>query len=159
MRDIAKEADIKVSAIYHHFPSKVELLLAVETEAFSLMTSRVVENVSKQTDPWARLEAACEAHMIGVLKNRDYIDVTTRELPRDHSARVRQKIRRLRDNYENIFRDLIADLPMDPSVNRTMFRLTLLGAMAWALVWYRPERSSPESVAKEMIKVVRYGAQ
>lgn len=159
MRDIARSAELKVSAIYYHFPSKEDLLLAVEKEAFTQLSERVLKNVERQNEPWARLQAACRAHLEGVLNNREYVDVTSRELPRDHSAKIRQQIRQLRESYENIFRDLVMELPLDPKVNTSMLRLTLLGAMAWSLVWYRADRGSPEQVADEIMRILRYGVE
>lgn len=159
MRDIAKAADFNVGAIYHHFPSKEELLLAVETEAFRQMTERVTTEVALYKDAWDRLEAACRAHLQGVLLNREYVNVTSRELPRDHSPKIRQSIRKLRESYENIFRDLVSQLNLDPDVNPSIFRLTLLGAMAWSLVWYRPDRGTPDEVAAQMVRLLRSGVE
>jgi TetR/AcrR family transcriptional regulator, cholesterol catabolism regulator len=159
MRDISQACDLKVAAIYHYFPSKEDLLLSVESEAFSFMTAHVNQAVGREKDPWMRIEAACVAHMQGVLDNREYINVTTRELPDNHSAAVRQQLRYQRESYENIFRKLVDDLPLPRSVNKSMLRLTLLGAMAWSLVWFRPGRGSPETAAREMLKIIRFGAE
>jgi AcrR family transcriptional regulator len=158
MRDIAAAAGVQVGAIYHHFASREALLVAVEQEAFRRMNETVDAATAGIVDPWARLEAAAAAHLEGVLGNRQFIDVTTRELPEGRDPELAETLRRLRDDYEQRFRAIVAELPLAPHVDRTLLRLTLLGAMAWTLVWYRAERGSPTAVAAGMVSLLRDGA-
>lgn len=159
MRDIAAAAGVQVGAIYHHFPSREALLVAVEQEAFRRMNETVDAATAGIIDPWVRLEAAATAHLEGVLGNREFIDVTTRELPEGRDPELADTLRKLRDDYESRFRTIVSELPLAPHVDRTLFRLTLLGAMAWTLVWYRAERGTPAAVAAGMIKILRHGAE
>ena len=158
-RDIAKAAGMKAGSLYYHFDSKETLLLEVEREAFRRVEKRVSAALEGVCDPWDRLTAACGAHLEAVLQNREYIDVTSRELPNTRSRKTRRTFRALRRDYEQIFRDLIDRLPLDADVDRTIFRLTLLGALAWSLVWYRPSGpDAPEETAEKIVALLRYGA-
>lgn len=158
MREIAREANLEPASMYYYFNSKEDLLLAVEEEAFRRVTEGVRADLKGLTDPWDRLEAACGAHLESVLANREYMDVTSRELPHTRSPKSRERFRKLRSDYERVFRDLIDDLPLDPSVDRRYFRLALLGAMAWSLVWYRPDREdSPREIGTKILRVLRQG--
>ncbi len=49
----------------------------------------------------------------------------------------------MRDDYERVFVDLVADLPLRPGVDRRSLRLMLLGALNWSQTWYRPGRDDP----------------
>ena len=158
MRDIANDAGMRAGSLYYHFRSKEELLFSVETEAFARMTTLLDEAVSGVKDPWDRLTAACAAHLEGVLNHREYINVTSRELPDTRSRAMRKKFLRIREDYENLFRDLVEDLPLSKSVDRSVFRLTLLGAMAWTLVWYSKEGGdTTDEIARKMVSMLRHG--
>lgn len=159
IRDISQACGLKAAAIYHYFASKEDLLLAVETEAFAQLTAIIDAAIKVDADPWERLESACTAHLEGVLRNREFINVTIRELPENHSALVRQKLRYLREQYENIFRNLVNALPLDKRHDASLFRLTLLGAMAWSMVWYRAELGPPGRLAAEMLRLLRFGVE
>ena len=48
---------------------------------------------------------------------------------------------------------------MRPGVNRSYLRLTLLGAINWTLIWYRPGGDPPPVIAEQIVDLVRHGAQ
>ena len=58
----------------------------------------------------------------------------------------------LRDRYEAVFKDLIAELKLPAGTDRRIFRLGLLGAMNWAISWYRPGGETPASIALKLLK-------
>lgn len=160
MRDIASSLNIKAGSLYHHFEGKEELLLAVEEEAFRRITERVESALSDVSDPWERLSAACSAHLLGVLGNKEYINVTTRELPETRSDDNKRRFALIRNDYEVIFRELIDALPLAPSVDRTLFRLSLLGAMAWSLVWYEEGgKYVPDEIGHSLVEMLRHSTE
>ena len=63
----------------------------------------------------------------------------------------------LRRRYESVFRDLVTALDLPPGVKPRAFRLALLGALNWALTWYRPGGDPPETVARDLLAVFRAG--
>lgn len=153
IRAIAAAAGIESSSLYYHFKSKEDILYAVEEEAFSRLTAHMKEALSDKIDPWERLSAACITHVQSILENREYITVTTKELPQDQSPESQQKFLDLRERYEDIFRQIVAELPLNSQVDRKYFRLALIGALASSLLWYREGGDSSETVARQIVSV------
>jgi TetR/AcrR family transcriptional regulator, cholesterol catabolism regulator len=159
MREIAREAGMLAGSVYYHFSSKDDLLVSVYEEGVRRITARVEEACHDIADPWARLEAACRAHTEMLLDESDYARVILKVMPEDVPSGHDQLIT-CRDTYEELFRDLVDKLPLAADVDRTMLRLTLIGALNSAHNWYRPDKKSnggkpPGDVAMEMIKLFR----
>ena len=109
MRDIAAAVGILPGSLYHHFPSKEELFTAVYSFAVAQSLDAVKMAQTGRVDPWARLEAVCIAHMQGLLdKNRFAAVLVSHPL----ADRLPEEVITLRDRYEAVFKDLIAELPL-----------------------------------------------
>jgi len=161
LRDIAAAIGMQPGSMYYHFASKDDILLAVYTEGVRRLSEKVKEAVvdHQDSDPWTRLEAACCAHLHSMLHGDTYVQVLSYEFPHRRAKATRDLLVPQRDAYERIFRDLIGDLPLKPGVDRKYLRLTLLGAMAWTLMWYHPGPQSPKSIGKRIMKLIRAAAQ
>lgn len=153
MRDIARDAGMLAGSMYYHFASKEDLLLAVHEEGVRRISAAVQSAIRGLHDPWQRLEAAACAHLRTLLDGGDYAVVVIRELPRDIASR--RKLVALRDCYETVFRELVADLALPAGVDRRTLRLMLLGALNWAQTWYRPGGESPETIARRFVGLLR----
>ena len=153
MRDIGRATHMLPGSIYYHFESKEELLVAVYAEGVRRIAERVDAAVARTTDPIRRLEAACVAHLEMLLADSDYAQVVVRVLPEDVPA-VSARLTALRDAYEERFRRLIAALAL-PRGRRRYARLTLLGALNGAQVWYRPGGDPPARIARRVLECLR----
>lgn len=154
MRDIAADVGIRPSSIYHHFPSKEDLMLAVYEEGMRRITHAVTAATAGVADPWQRLECACAAHLRSLLEGGDLFLALMREAPPSwHHANKR--IVRLRDAYESIFTGILSDLRLPPRFDRHLLRLALLGAMNWSHQWYRPGRLTPTKMARQIVSFMR----
>ena len=154
MREIAREAGMLAGSVYYHFSSKDDLLVSVYEEGVRRITERVAEACQDAETPWAKLEAACCAHTEMLLDESDYAQVILKVMPEDVPSGQAQLID-CRDEYEGLFRDLVDALPLAASVDRTIFRLTLIGALNSARNWYRPGGKSPAEVAREIMKLMK----
>lgn len=154
IRDIAKAVGMLSGSIYYHFASKEEMLLAVYEEGVRGVAERVEQAVADYREPWARLEAACAAHLSGLIAHRDYARVMIQTSP-DEAGSAGRRIRELRRDYERRFRDLIEDLTLPPGIDPNYLRLLLFGALNWSQIWYRPGGDPPEVVAKRFIDTLR----
>jgi AcrR family transcriptional regulator len=154
MRDIAKAVGMLSGSIYYHFASKDEMLLAIYAEGARRVLEGVETAIAGETHPWQRLEAACAAHLNGLLAHRDYAQVMIRTLPQEAGA-VDEKLREIRRDYEAVFRRLIDDLPLPTDIDRHYLRLLLFGALNWSQVWYNPGGDTPEVVAKRFVDTLR----
>jgi AcrR family transcriptional regulator len=154
MRDIAKAVGMLSGSIYYHFESKEEMLLAVYEEGERRIADEVDAAVANTTEPWARLEAACAAHLRALITHRDYSQAMLRARPHEAGA-FAGRIRELRRDYEMRFRRLIEDLPLPSGVDRHYLRLLLFGALNWSQVWYHSGADSPETVARHFVSILR----
>jgi len=153
MRHIALRAGMKAGSLYYHFPSKSELLVAVHEEGIRRITARVQVSVEQINGPRHRLQAAMVAHMEALLDGGDYAQVVIRELPEMESEQ-RHRLVSLRDQYENVFRDLIAQLPIGSERRKRHLRLLVLGALNWSRTWYRPGEESPSDIAMGFLELI-----
>jgi TetR/AcrR family transcriptional regulator, cholesterol catabolism regulator len=158
MRDIAKAVGMLSGSIYYHFESKDEMLLAVYEEGVRRVATAVEEAVAGETEPWVRLEAACAAHLRGLIACRDYARVMIQTAP-DQAGSARGRVRELRRNYEARFRQLIEALTLPPGIDPSYVRLLLFGALNWSQVWYHPGGDPPEVVARRFIDTLRMPLQ
>ena len=154
MRDIAAAMGILPGSLYHHFPSKEDLFVAVYSFAVSQTLDIVGTAIADHDDPWDRLEAACIAHLQNLLEKSRFAAVLTAHPSLDTLPQHEQAIR-LRDRYETIFKDLVADLPLPADIDRQIFRLGLLGSLNWAIHWYRPDGEPPAMIAKKLLAAIR----
>ncbi|MCC7347451.1 MAG: TetR/AcrR family transcriptional regulator [Variibacter sp.] len=155
MRDIAARVKMLAGSIYYHFPSKEELLIAVHQEAVQRIRDKVAAAVDPAADPWTRLLQACSAYLQALNRERKFALVVITEFPRRRSDRIRAKLVAHREELEQVFRELVADLPLAPRVDRSFWRLALLSIMAWTMVWYRKGGKSPQQIATEMVAMLR----
>lgn len=159
MRDIAAAAKMQAASMYYHFPSKEELLWAVWEKGGIELKQRVHDAILPANDPWERMEAACVAHVSGLLDWRRANQVLFIMPPWQYPVGIRDRVISLRNEYEGIFVGLISDLPLRKRVDRHYLRLALLGALSWPLFWYKTDGDAPPVIAKEMLKLLRYGIE
>ena len=159
MRDIAAAAKMQPASIYFHFPSKEHLLWAVWEKGGIELTARVREAIADQKDPWERLLAASIAHIEGLLDWQRPNQVLFVMPPWQYPEGLRDKVIALRDEYERIFIDLIAALPLAQGTNRRYLRFALIGALSWPLFWYKRERGTPRSIAEGIVAMIRSGVE
>lgn len=159
IRDIAARVGLLPGSIYHYFPSKDELYLAVHGEGFRRLMAAVDAALAGTTDPWERLTRACEVH-VAAITSGSYVDrVTGHSLAMTGNTELFAKILPIRQTYEDVYRRLIDALPLAPGVDRTLLRLLLLSVLNWVHVWYREGRRSTKDIADAMVDMIRRGVE
>ena len=153
MRDIAAAVGMLPGSVYYHFASKEALLAAVYADAIDRSLAVVEAAVAGHAEPWDRLEAAAAAHLRLLLTEGSLAAVVVDGRNQPDAARADLVLQR--DRYEAVFRRLVAAVPLPPGVRPGPFRLALLGALNWALTWYRPDRDPPEAVARGLFAIFR----
>lgn len=165
IRDIVKVAGMLPGSLYYHFANKDQLLVAVYAEGVRRIGAAVDAALARQndaTEPWARLEAACVAHLESLLARSAYAKVVISVQPCDVPAVARELIA-LRAGYERQFVSLIAALPLPKRLrsrqSRASLRLLLLGALNWTPTWYdaayRSGRLAPPRIARNFITLLQ----
>lgn len=159
VRDICKAVGMLPGSLYCHFATKEELLLAVYTRGVDQISHAVQAAVSRRSEAWERLEAACVAHLEAVLRDDDYARVVVRVRPSEVPA-VSARLVQQRDRYEALWIGLAEALPLPRRTDRSALRLMLLGALNWAQNWYRPDgASTPRSIARQFTALLRQGLE
>ncbi len=154
IRDIAKAVKMLPGSIYCHFDSKEALFLAVYGEGVRRIAEQVGAVIGTDADPWQRLRLACAAHMETILDQSDFAQVVVRVHPRE-VPNMSSRLIALRDDYETVFKDLIAMIEEIPPEQKRSFRLLLMGAMNWTQHWYQPAGESPAQIADQFLSLLR----
>lgn len=154
MREVARAAGMLPGSIYYHVASKEELLVAVYAEGVERIAARVDAAVAAADGPWARLEAACVAHLETLLSGGDYAQVVIRVRPQDAAAAAPRLVA-LREGYERRLRALVDALELPAHVDRSAFRLLLIGGLNWAQTWYREGGETPPAIARRFLAMLR----
>lgn len=155
IRDIAHQVGLLPGSIYHHFPSKEDLFVAIHREGFRQLVIRSENATRTEANPWKRLELACAVHIDSSVAGNAIARITAIGLFAIHEDRLQKRLERDRKNYDQRFRKLVADLDLPGTTDRSIFRLALLGALNWTLIWYRPGKKTPKSIAHELIRTFR----
>lgn len=155
MRDIGVQAGVLGGSLYHHVKSKDALFISLHNQALDAAAEKIEDAISRCSDPWDRLEAACTAHLEIQL---DSASITMpmmndfREVPTD----VRVQLINRRDAFEAIFEKVVADLPLPPQFDRSIYRNLLLSQLNSAADWYRPGRLTPAAIAYQIALLFRH---
>ena len=155
MRDIATAFGILPGSLYHHFGSKEELFAAVYAQGVSQFIEAVEAAVESHQEPWARLEAACIAHLEALAARDSSTASVFTDWSTSHSAELRAALVKERDRYEVVFNGLTSAIPLPENISRQYFRLALLGALNWSLTWFKPGKDSPARVAQQILAIFR----
>ncbi|MCX7148266.1 MAG: TetR/AcrR family transcriptional regulator [Rhodocyclales bacterium] len=155
IRDIAHQVGLLPGSVYHHFPSKEDLFVAIHCEGFRQLVIRSENAIRTEADPWQRLELACAVHIASAVAGDAIARITAIGLFAIHEDRLQKRLERDRKNYDQRFRKLVADLDLPGTTDRSIFRLALLGALNWTLIWYRPGKAPPRQIARELIRTFR----
>ena len=111
--------------------------------------------VAEVEGPWERLETAC----VTMLELQLDTDSLTMPLMNDFQstpAEIRDRLIVRRDAFERIFVDLVNDLPLDPKLDRGVYRLMLLTLLNKIGRWYRPGRLSREEIARQLAMIFHH---
>jgi TetR/AcrR family transcriptional regulator, cholesterol catabolism regulator len=159
MREIGQDSGVLMSTLYYYYPSKDHLIRAVHEAGVQRIRERVELACARRTDPWDRFSAAAVAHLESILDPDPFFRVVQMPLPRI-SDELRKTVIALRDSYEDIQRQLVSELPLRPDVDRSLFRLGLIGMLNAVPNWYRPGGpATPAQIAAGFVALLRRGAE
>lgn len=129
MRDIARSAGITVASIYHHFPSKQDLLqqimVGVLSDAISLTRRALVQSGASATE---QLAAVMRAWVLFHTERRSEARIGASEI-RSLDESGRRLVVTLRDEQERLFREVI-----ERGVEQGEFRTKHPHEATWAVI-------------------------
>jgi AcrR family transcriptional regulator len=151
VRQICRSIGIRESSLYHYIRSKEDLLYNICENGILLGLEAIEPVIQSNLRPDQKLEKMIEFHIITIAKNRDMHSTMLKEL-RSLRPKKRQKIIKLRDQYEAKFRRAIADCTKEGLFRNVDIKITalgLLGMMNWLIHWYSPSgKMKSEDIAK-----------
>lgn len=155
VRDIAAAVGITAPALYNHFRSKEELFCATHARGMATIMRAVETAIERASTPWDRIEAAAAAHCASLLGSDGYRTIITPQFPK-FSDESRQELVAQRDAYEQLVKRLIDDLKLPASVDPSIFRMHLLGALNWTTTWYHDGgAATPDEIGRSIVRLLR----
>ena len=155
MRDIAAESGILAGSLYYYFASKEEMFAAVHEQAINRLCTGTLQAINPAADPWTRLQQASEGYLTTMLSSATQSSLIITEFPLRRSGKLRAKLVTDRRRFEAIFSEIVDALPLAPDVDRSYWRLALLGMLAWTHVWYDNKGDSPCRVAQQLVDLLK----
>ena len=106
MQDIAQSVDLQKASLYHHFPSKQEILLAVLDRALDILIANMQQVLELPCPPDQKLSQAMLIYLHTMLDNRELAAVLLLE-HRSLEPELQSRHIPRRDRFERLWRDLI----------------------------------------------------
>ncbi len=138
MRQIAHAVDLQGGSLYAHIASKADVLAAIVARADEEFQAAVLPILLADDPPPVRLRQAVGAHLAVVAANLAAATVYLQDwqhLSPEHRGEVLCR----RDNYEALWRQLIADGVADGSfapVDPALAAAAVLSLCNWTYQWY-----------------------
>jgi AcrR family transcriptional regulator len=156
MRDIAAGSGMLAGSIYYYFSSKEQLFLAAHEHAIEHICAAVRKSIDSKADPWTRLTQAAQGYLESMLNDYEYASIIITEFPRKRADELRDILIAHRQRFEDLFSEIIAEIPLRKGVDRSYFRLAILGMLAWSYTWYKPTgKDSPRIIARKMVNLLK----
>jgi len=149
MREIARGLQMAPGALYYYFESKEDLLYACQMLSLRRLLQSARDIAGSGLDPAEKLRALVRAHLGHILDEMggSLAHVEFHALP----APLLRKVVSKRDSYERLVRRVVAEgvaAGRFRTVDVKLTTLSLLGALNWTVVWWRPEGDLDEVAHK-----------
>ena len=152
MRQVAAEAGIGKATIYHHFPNKQAIVLALLQKNIACM-DEALQLVQDEGDPRQRIQVAATASVKFLFEAADIMQIVRREVPGGRDQ--------MQAGYLNFFQEymaLLADAvrrgteqgifrPVDPTNAARVLMTMIQGTFAMAYLGGGRPQSSEEAAA------------
>ena len=151
-RELAEALGITKGTLYHHFPTKEDLLVQICDESLTRITEAAQEVVASEPEPVARLRSLIRSHVETMLADQALHKTMLTEL-RALSPAHHDRVVALRDAYGSIIQESIAACQaagaLKPEVDTHLLALLLLNMLNWTIFWYRTDGAySPTDIAE-----------
>jgi AcrR family transcriptional regulator len=148
MNDLAAELNLSKGGLYHHFPSKDEILFQILDHAMEITEGRVLGPVRAIVDPEERLRTLIRLHIEVVLSARDREITVMLHENQPLPGVLRKRINARKKGYIHFVENLIAEVQQarggKGKVSPRAAAFALLGMINWIYQWYHPGGSLGE---------------
>ncbi|GAB4357030.1 MAG: hypothetical protein Kow0073_14790 [Immundisolibacter sp.] len=165
MRAIARAAGLTIGTLYHYFPSKRALYLAVLERAYGRAARHWAQEIlHSPDDPYQRLAAYVREYCAFVAANHDFVRLVKREQLQGDAEQMELQAASLFANQFQATVDLCAELA--PHLDATLLAHSVLAlvlhhyearALRPLFPGHRPEHEDPARVADHVLGVLLHG--
>lgn len=160
LREVADAAGIKAGSIYYHFESKEQILGEVLDKGIQAVIVAVrerVEALPKGATSRAKVAAAIEGHLWGLLHHGDFTSANIRiygQIPLTAKNRHRKVRREYADYWDALLDEAMSRGELRRDIGATIARLFVIGALNWTVEWYNPQKGSFDNFARQITTIV-----
>lgn len=169
--DVARRLGSTKGRIYHHYASKIDLFFDVHREGMARLFAGVEPAMKTAGDGVTVLTAMLRAHAMSLMNHHTYESVVVQGVHLHRFGAMTPAQRLIldeliasRDTFEALFKTQAAAAKADGSLADLDISIavkTMLGALQWSLIWYRPEADrgpkARERLADKMVKTLVNG--
>jgi AcrR family transcriptional regulator len=157
LRDIADLASINVASIYHYFPSKQDLLVAIILQTYQQCLDEAEQVLTEASGPADALVALTHHHVVFHCAHARETAISDRELG-SVTVNIRRRLVEVRDAYEHLW-DRVLEEGIRQSTfaveDREITRIATITMCSSVATWYRPDgRLTVDQVARTYSRLV-----
>lgn len=157
LRDIADLASINVASIYHHFPSKQDLLVAIIEQTYKQCLEQGQQALAEAGGPAQALVALTHHHVVFHCSHPRETGISDRELG-SVTVNIRKRLVEVRDAYEQLWAAVLEEgieQGIFATEDREITRIATITMCSSVAVWYRPNgRLTVDQVARNYSRLV-----
>lgn len=159
--DVAVSVGVTKAAIYHYYPNKKEIYEAIIVRTLEGLLSFVSSAIAEAEDPEEAVTRFMSAHATYFEEHHDgFLTMLVGYGGMENVVMVAEA-QKLRDDYETLLRNIIADGVADGSFREVNVHVTsraLLSMLNWMARWFKPGKGrTASSFAREYCELVLGG--
>lgn len=158
LQDVAKACGATKSMLYHYFPTKDDLLLAMLKEHLEKVVHSVEAALQQPGSARDRMLALVQAYTQKSIQSRRRHMVAMQDvkyLPKAKQAPLIELQRQITERVADLLRALNPELPEDVYKPYSMM---LIGMLNWTDVWYQPSgKVKPQELCDRMSRLFLKG--
>ncbi|NNP74245.1 TetR family transcriptional regulator [Acinetobacter defluvii] len=141
VRELANFIGIQSGSLFHHFKSKDDILANVMHETIIYNHARLEQAIVKSDNLEQQLKNLIHAELTSITGDTGSAMAVLVYEWFALSKQRQDELLRLRNDYENIWLNVIEELKVLGKIQHDAFiwRRLLGGAIAWTVTWYRPD--------------------
>lgn len=153
VRELANFIGIQSGSLFHHFKSKDDILANVMHETIIYNHARLEQAVAKSDNLEQQLKNLIHAELTSITGDTGSAMAVLVYEWFALSKQRQDELLKLRNDYENIWLDVIEELKVLGKIQHDAFiwRRLLGGAIAWTVTWYRPDGKISLDELTEMV--------
>lgn len=157
VRDLASAVGIQSGSIFHHFKSKDDILRAVMEQTLRYNTALMRAELAGTQGARARVLALIRCELQSIMGGTGEAMAVLVYEWRSLSAGGRAQVLALRDDYEHVWLQVLADARDAGLIQGdiAIIRRLLTGALSWTSTWFNPQGAlSLEQLAEQALQLL-----